>query len=97
MFSGLAPRNRTGNSRIFLSFSFLKYLPTSDFIFVIKYLNLKNVSRVINSNIESFNVSNYSIELSKTSQNKVLLENFSEKFKKKEKLNKYRRGIAKTI
>ena len=53
MFSGFAPRNKAGNSRICLSLLFLKYLATSDFILVAKYLNLLIVPNVINSKIDS--------------------------------------------
>ena len=45
------------------------------------YFSYKGTNgEVINSNIESFSVNDYSIELSKISQNKDLLKSFSKKF-----------------
>jgi len=45
------------------------------------YFSYKGTNgEVINSNIETFTVNDYSIELSKISQNKNLLKNFSEQF-----------------
>jgi len=45
------------------------------------YFSYKGTNgEVINSNIETFSVSDYSVELSKVSQNEDLLKNFSEEF-----------------
>ena len=53
MFSGLAPRNNTGNSSIFFKLLFLNNFETSDLIVVIKYLTLLTVCNDISSNIEN--------------------------------------------